>query len=43
MPVALWRATLSHCPRWGVSATLAGLEGHWQELQELKKKNDGKA
>lgn len=27
----------------GVSATLAGLEGHWQELQNLKKQNDGKA
>lgn len=27
----------------GVSATLAGLEGHWHELQNLKKQNDGKA
>jgi energy-coupling factor transporter ATP-binding protein EcfA2 len=27
----------------GVSATLVGLKGHWQELQNLKKQNDGKA
>ncbi len=27
----------------GVSPTLAGLEQHWAELQELKKANDGKA
>lgn len=27
----------------GVSPTLAGLEQHWAELQELKKVNDGKA
>jgi len=27
----------------GVSATLAGLEGHWQELKDLKKRNDGNA
>ena len=26
----------------GVSPTLAGLEQHWAELQELKKVNDGK-
>jgi energy-coupling factor transporter ATP-binding protein EcfA2 len=26
----------------GVTPTLSGLEEHWQELQDLKKKNDGK-
>lgn len=29
-------------PTLGVSPTLAGLEQHWQELQECKKLNDGK-
>lgn len=29
-------------PTLGVTPTLAGLEQHWQELQDLKKKNDGK-
>ena len=27
----------------GVAPTLSGLEAHWQELQDLKKKNDGKS
>ncbi|MFT0763053.1 hypothetical protein VRY54_08355 [Actinomyces sp. F1_1611] len=27
----------------GVSPTLAGLEQHWAELQELRKLNEGKA
>lgn len=30
-------------PTLGVTPTLSGLEQHWQELQDLKKKNDGKA
>lgn len=29
-------------PTLGVTPTLSGLEAHWQELQELKKRNDGK-
>lgn len=28
-------------PTLDVTPTLAGLEAHWQELQDLKKQNDG--